>query len=184
MEEVRTVADPLRLQMLIQMTEPRTAKQLAAALEVPVTRLYYHLSRLEEHKLVKVVRRRKVSGIEEKTYQSVANNWQLASKLWTSKSTSAEALTALVDVVKAELAVVAGSEDRTEPGQPDSPIPIFTFTRLALSPDQLQDLMDRMVAIVDEYAHVDAEPPDGTKLFHLFLAGYQPPTHPDRAPRD
>ena len=77
MEEVRTIADPLRLQMLIQMAEPKTAKQLAFALEVPVTRLYYHLSRLEEHKLVKVVGRRQVSGIEEKTYQAAANlgNW-------------------------------------------------------------------------------------------------------------
>lgn len=183
MEEVRTIADPLRLQMIIQMAEPKTAKQLAVALGVPVTRLYYHLSRLEEHKLVKVVRRRQVSGIEEKTYQAAANNFQLAAKLWASKSTSAEAMSALVDVVRTELAVAAGSDDRSQLGHTDSSIPIFTLTRLSLTQAQVHDLVDRLNLIVDEYACIDSVPPDGTELFHFFVAGYRPPAHPDNAPR-
>ena len=183
MEAVRAVADPLRLQILIQLVQPKTAKQVAAALNVPVTRLYYHLKLLEDQSLIRVVGRRQVSGIEEKTYRSVASNWDLAPKLWASERTSAQATSAVVDMVRAELNVAAKS-DGGPPGDPTSRIPVLTMTRLALTPAQLEDVMNGLAALIGEFVCTDAVPPEGTELFHFFVAGYRPPAqHPDNAPR-
>ena len=49
---LQVVADPLRLRLLEQLRrEPQTVKQLAAALDVAQTKLYYHIKLLEEHDL-------------------------------------------------------------------------------------------------------------------------------------
>ena len=72
LETVRVMSDPFRLQILMQMMNPSTAKSIAAALSVPVTKIYYHLNLLEQHKLIRVVNTRVVSGIIEKQYQVTA----------------------------------------------------------------------------------------------------------------
>ena len=48
------------------------AKQLAAEMDCPITRLYYHLKLLQSHGLIFVERTRKVSGIFEKYYRASA----------------------------------------------------------------------------------------------------------------
>src|SRR5690606_40765807 len=51
---------PLRLRMLYQLgDEARTVKVLAERLDVPVTRLYYHLDQLQSVGLIEVVDTRK-----------------------------------------------------------------------------------------------------------------------------
>jgi DNA-binding transcriptional ArsR family regulator len=72
-ETVRLIADPLRLRLLELLREqPRTVTELADALDVPRTRLYYHMKLLEEHNLVAVDATREVSGITERTYRVTA----------------------------------------------------------------------------------------------------------------
>ncbi|MFN8511837.1 MAG: helix-turn-helix domain-containing protein [Chloroflexia bacterium] len=59
----------LRLRLLEQLRrEPQTVKQLAAALDVAQTKLYYHIKLLEERELIRVVESRVVQGIIEKQY--------------------------------------------------------------------------------------------------------------------
>ncbi|MBX6342634.1 MAG: helix-turn-helix transcriptional regulator [Thermomicrobiaceae bacterium] len=73
LETLRAVSDPLRLRLFeLLRGGPRTVKQLAAALDLPPTRLYYHVGQLEAHGLVRVVDTRVVSGIIEKRYQATA----------------------------------------------------------------------------------------------------------------
>lgn len=72
-ETLRVVADALRLRILALLRrEPATAKQLSGELGVPLKKLYYHLSLLEEHNLIHVRSTRIVSGIVEKQYQASA----------------------------------------------------------------------------------------------------------------
>src|SRR4051794_29356500 len=73
LELLRLVSDPLRIQILEHMREtPRTVKELAADLEVPATRLYYHMNLLESHGLIRVASTRMISGIVEKRYEVTA----------------------------------------------------------------------------------------------------------------
>lgn len=54
-----------------------TVKQIAAKLNIPPTKLYYHFKQLEEHGLIRVVDTRLVSGIVEKLYQARAYSYRV-----------------------------------------------------------------------------------------------------------
>jgi len=74
-ETLKVLGDPLRLQILEQMLRANeagelvTAKRLAERLDVPQTKLYYHLNLLEERGLIVVAETGLVSGIVEKRYR-------------------------------------------------------------------------------------------------------------------
>ncbi len=72
-ETLRLIADPLRLRMLeLLRQQPRTVTELANLLNVPRTKLYYHVKLLEEHELITVDATRIVSGIAERHYRVTA----------------------------------------------------------------------------------------------------------------
>src|SRR5919112_744906 len=68
-ETLKAISDPLRLKILEAMVarvgEPWSVKELAAALDVPQTRLYHHVELLLERDLIRVAGQRVVSGIIE-----------------------------------------------------------------------------------------------------------------------
>lgn len=73
LEQLRVLADPLRLRVLDCLyQEPRTVKQVADQLDLPATKLYYHVGELERIGVVKVVETRVKSGIVEKYYRTTA----------------------------------------------------------------------------------------------------------------
>lgn len=75
-ETLRILADPLRIRILeafgVHPGHSLTVKTVAAALGEPVTKLYYHVNLLEEHKFLVVVSTHLVSGIVEKRYRAAA----------------------------------------------------------------------------------------------------------------
>ncbi|MEO1290243.1 MAG: helix-turn-helix domain-containing protein, partial [Chloroflexota bacterium] len=66
--------DPMRQKIIHQMIQqPKTVQQIAEVLDVPFTRLYYHINLLEKHNIICVVDTRAMSGaVEEKYYQVAA----------------------------------------------------------------------------------------------------------------
>ncbi|QBD76463.1 ArsR family transcriptional regulator [Ktedonosporobacter rubrisoli] len=59
----RALADPLRIRLLEALWErPQSAKELAEWTGVPSDRLYYHLTQLEEAKLIEIAEYRRLSG--------------------------------------------------------------------------------------------------------------------------
>ena len=73
LEALRALTDPLRLRLVDLLRQAaRTAKELAAAMEVDQRTLYYHLGLLERHGLIRVVGTRLVSGIQERRYRAAA----------------------------------------------------------------------------------------------------------------
>ncbi len=77
LETLKVLTDPLRLQILELMSKPITVKTVAKSLEMPPTKLYYHVSQMEAHGLIRVVGTRVVSGIIEKQYQVTAKNYTI-----------------------------------------------------------------------------------------------------------
>lgn len=81
LETLKVLADPLRLRIRELMGKPATVKQVAARLELPPTKLYYHINLLEKHGLIVLVNTRLVSGIVEKHYQVSAYRTRVAKQL-------------------------------------------------------------------------------------------------------
>ena len=77
-EDVRVLEvlnNPVRLRILHQLIEPTTARDLAQSLDVPVTRLYYHLNLLHEVGVIEVVETRKSGAMLQRVYRTVAGDF-------------------------------------------------------------------------------------------------------------
>lgn len=81
LDTLKVLADPLRLRIRELMEKPTTVKLVAEALDIPPTKLYYHINLLEKHGLIILVNTRIVSGIIEKHYQITAKKVKVAKHL-------------------------------------------------------------------------------------------------------
>jgi len=71
--QLRALSDPLRQRLLEQFAGGgATAKQAAARLGEPLTKLYHHVDQLLAAGLIKVVREEKVRSVIERTFQAAA----------------------------------------------------------------------------------------------------------------
>jgi DNA-binding transcriptional ArsR family regulator len=64
---------PVRLKILRHLDEPRSVKELAHRMGVPLTRLYYHVNILAESGVIECVETRKVGAALERRYLARAN---------------------------------------------------------------------------------------------------------------
>ncbi|HEY7346753.1 MAG TPA: helix-turn-helix domain-containing protein [Ktedonobacterales bacterium] len=100
LEQLRAVADELRLRILEQLKrQPMTVTQLAGVLgEVPA-KLHYHVHELEKVGLLKLVETREKGGILEKYYRAVAKNINAPGTLFQGVSPH-EAVATLTEVIQ------------------------------------------------------------------------------------
>jgi DNA-binding transcriptional ArsR family regulator len=77
LEALKVYFDPLRMQIVQEISHQcKNVHEIAEALEVPFTRLYYHIKMLEKHGIIQVVETRAMSGaVEEKYYQIAAKQF-------------------------------------------------------------------------------------------------------------
>lgn len=88
--EVMEVDDPevfevlnntLRTRILRRLVEPNSIREVAEELNVPPTRLYYHVNMLEEAGIIEVVETRKVGAMLQKIYQTTAKSFRPSPQL-------------------------------------------------------------------------------------------------------
>ena len=102
---LRVLADPLRLRMLELLREaPMTVTELAERLQVPRTKLYYHIGLLERHALMRVEETRLVNGIAEKRYAPTAFRLSVAKSLLGERGSGRSALDTMLAVMFDEAA--------------------------------------------------------------------------------
>jgi DNA-binding transcriptional ArsR family regulator len=98
--QLKALSDPLRLQIIETVAkEAHTVKQIAERLGQPPTKLYYHVSALEEAGFVTLVETRVKSGILEKYYRNTAENIEVDRKLLKMSSEREATLEAVLSVV-------------------------------------------------------------------------------------
>jgi DNA-binding transcriptional ArsR family regulator len=133
--------------------EALTATELAERLGIARTRLYYHLSLLEQHALIRVAETRVVSGIVERRYRAVARTFRVDRALLASEATEAE-----VSHVQASIldAVASDLRNRTVVGERslDSDL-LVSRTFLRLNDERRSELRSRLMALVEEYRDAD-----------------------------
>ena len=99
LEQLKAISDPLRIDVIELLThEALTVKQIASKLNQPPTKLYYHVSELEDAGFVTLVGTRVKSGIIEKYYRAVSESIQVDRSLLNSGSTE-ESLGLIISTV-------------------------------------------------------------------------------------
>jgi DNA-binding transcriptional ArsR family regulator len=156
LEALRALVDSQRHRIVtLLMEEPLTAKELAARLGIGRTRLYYHLTILETHGLIRVVDTRIVSGIAERTYRAVARTFRVDRALLASQASEeqiSEAQAAIIEAVANDLRARAAS------GEPASDADILVSrTFLCLNESRRAELRARLGALIEEYRSADRD---------------------------
>jgi DNA-binding transcriptional ArsR family regulator len=178
---LQVVADPLRLRILEQLRrEPQTVKQLAAALAVAQTKLYYHIKLLEERDLIRVVRTRVVSGIIEKQYGVTAYRLSVERALLSPSAPAPDEgletfLSVVLDHTKGEIArgVRAGliDLDKKSPGEGGM---LLGRSWWRLTPEEAGEMTERMKAVAEEYInrHPEGSTAPGVQFYEMLLGFY------------
>ena len=167
------IIHPLRGTLLRRLKEPKSVAELAAAVDMPVTRLYHHVNRLEQLGLIRVVATRRSGATTERCYQVAARSYRLADELFdtSDRHELAQALGSLFVTARLGLQreVEAGGFDHMEDRDEH-----FTLSlgEVRLSHERRVDLMARLRDVFHEFtSDADHDDPDGTTIT-LFLAAY------------
>jgi DNA-binding transcriptional ArsR family regulator len=184
LEQLKVASDALRLQLLdLMSSDPQrgwTARELAEALETKQTKLYHHLSLLEEHGFVRVAETRIVSGIQEKRYQVTAVAFRVERSLLSGaggESAFAEVLDAIFDKARNEIlaSIRAGLIDPAEE-EPERRRMTLSFSHARLSEKSIRKLMRQIQKLADVD---DLEESSGTP-YGLVVGFYPRDIHEER----
>lgn len=173
LESLKVYFDPLRIRIMQLLGgSPRTIHEVAAALDVPFTRLYYQFNLLEKHGFIRVVETRALAGaVAEKYYQMTARLFTVDRALLTLGSPGEEGgldvvLRTVFDESKADLhrSVQAGLVNMQErPPHPDALLAKRTIVNL--SPERARYYHEKLRAIAQEMA---AEPYVEANNYYAF----------------
>ena len=166
LETLRVLADPLHMQILDLLEEPRTVKQIAKATKLATTKLYYHIKQLEEQGLIQVVSTRVVSGIIEKQYQIKALNIKIDHRLLNLPGGSRpeielELVTptfkrVTTDIAASREAGLLGRENDVK----DAPRLMLIRGSSRLTPEQAKRFYKRVEELFEEFGKAEAESPE------------------------
>jgi len=205
LETLKVLSDPLRMQILEQIGsineagQAATVKQIAAALSVPATKLYYHINLLDEHDLIRVVETHLVSGILEKRYQLRARKIRLDLDLEQGEAGEMDETLKLVlasvsSILEKTLNNLAKSyrfliqsrdPEQIEQALEESEIEIQQTT-LQVSDERAREFSNRMRELIESYKGSPAAEAEGVHAFNLMVV-FHPAfhlTHRQGKPRD
>jgi DNA-binding transcriptional ArsR family regulator len=191
-ETMRALSDPTRVAILrLLMSGDRTAppvmsaKELAAALGEPQTKLYRHLKQLEAADLIRVAETRLVSGIQEQRYQTAQLDFTISRDLVTDEAAAgefADTLSALFGEFRTEL-VANLSAGRVPIGaEAQTPLGLLIGRGMVrrVSRDRAAEFRRRLLALQAEFDALEDDDPDGIPV-HLLI-GWYAVTEPDNRP--
>jgi DNA-binding transcriptional ArsR family regulator len=138
-ELVHRVRGPL----LRRLRSPHSAAELAAELDVPVTRLYHHLKVLESAGLIEVVATRRVGAALERRYRAVARAFRVGPEAVRDSRDLARSLASVMDATRGDL---VGAVER---GAADD-VAIWSL-RLGLGEQDRVELTERLDALLTEF---------------------------------
>lgn len=177
LEQIRTLADPLRVRILETLCEERTTKQVAGVIGEKPTKLYHHVEALERAGLIRLVRTRQNRGTLEKYYQAVARAFRADASLFPTMGESAgghpmhRMISTLLEKTGAELRRVTsmqrGAKGLEEEG-------VFAFLEARGDEKEMRRLRRRM----EKLAQGERRPSEkccagsGRRRFRMMIAFY------------
>lgn len=88
----QSLLNPIRLELLEQLTEPASAAALARRLGLPRQRINYHLKELETHHLIELVEERRRGNVTERFYQRTVAAYAISTAALGTLGTTPEAI--------------------------------------------------------------------------------------------
>ncbi|GJM40296.1 MAG: hypothetical protein DHS20C20_05780 [Ardenticatenaceae bacterium] len=176
LETLKVIAHNKRLDILQTLKKPKTVKEIAKLLQLPATKLYYHVNLMEKHALIQVVETNIVSGILEKKYQIVAHHYRIDNSLLTDQpAASAELENMLSTIFEVTQAEIRRTVEKTEQNPfAEGATGILYRASLRMTPEQHADFTERIKIILDELTSQDGKEGDANKALYGLTIAYYP----------
>lgn len=172
LELLNDLTHPVRGVIFRRLRQPHSAAELAAELDMPVTRLYHHLNRLEQLGIIHVVATRRVGAALERRYQTTARSLKLSDAsidLHEPREVS-QAMGAMYDFAKLRLQreIETGAFHDRE-NERDT---LISFHEMSLTDAQREHLVTRLKDVVDELLELDDATDRGPRRYVVFVAAH------------
>lgn len=192
LDTLKVLSDSFRkaiLEAIHHAGQPLTVKQIAAALEVDASKLYYHMRLLEQHELVFVAETRVISGIIEKQYQISAIQFIVHGSLLTPGDPASydDVVSLMLEEARREILAsqAAGLLPPPAADQPPADLRPYTLRKSIgrfANQAQAEAFVARLLDLLNEFA---AGPDDAAQSFpdeaqrYSFLFALYPLAPPD-----
>lgn len=178
---LKVITDPLRLQVIdILSHEPLSPKQIAQKLGLATSKLYYHLTLLEQHGLIAVVETRTLANLIERVYRATFTYLEIDRSLLSfTTHAGQENIYDLVsstlnvtrdDVLRSFQSRAFNLEQGTDQPHPRNAMINRNISRL--SEAQHRAFFERLEALVTEFATADEASTSNDQLYALQIAFY------------
>jgi DNA-binding transcriptional ArsR family regulator len=170
-EQLRAIADPLRLRIVDQLArQAMTATQLGEALNLPANKVHYHVRELERVGLVKLVETREKGGILEKYYRLVAGDLQVPVALLRAAPPD-ESVAAVTETLHHVSQNFLNAFSRAVHAQEWDPGSLaLSVEEVYLTTGEMRDLVAQMRALLKPFD--GREPPSGATARSVVLLAY------------
>lgn len=177
---LKVLADPMRSFIIYSLAgQAKTAKLLAAEMDCPITRLYYHLQQLEKHGLIFVESTQLVSGLQEKWYRASAREYVIDRSAYgaagqVDQARSQALLGFVFDQSRLDISNGLNSgriDARVPPPEVGSLMAYRTVMKLNTA--QAKGLYDKLLAVYREYEAI-AKAPETDGDFYALVASVYP----------
>ena len=161
--QLEALASPVRMRILRYAAAPITVAELAERIEVPQTRLYYHINQLVEEELLAQVDSRKSGARIERIYQRTAANYQLSPELAQSVGDDRKAAELAASLMLEPARVeVEDSIERLFRGE--KPEGSFSRTVVRLSEEEFRQFKQRFEELISDFSANRSEDEDGKSI--------------------
>jgi DNA-binding transcriptional ArsR family regulator len=176
LEQVKVLADPLRIRILEALCRERTTKQVAELLGEKPTKLYHHVDALERVGLIRLARTRQNRGTLEKYYLAVARSFRADSSLFREAGTGgpeADALRTMVSTVLENTTheltelIAAGDAERALKQEG-----LLSYVEILTTDEEIERLRADLAALLGRLQECSEPPPDEGRRYRLTLAFY------------
>lgn len=165
-DALRALGHPVRAAILKELGKPRSVKEVAETLEIPVARLYHHVKQLLTFGFIVETGQRKAGSNTERLYQVAAGRIEVSSEL-TGPWYSPDDLGTMVEETARRFADAFREAERSKTADP---VPAwFMETVTHVEPDEAAELvalLQRAIADISKRARrpVSGKTPPGPRL--------------------
>jgi DNA-binding transcriptional ArsR family regulator len=178
LETLKVYVDTFRRRILSALSsEPKSVQQIAETLQVPFTRLYYHIRMLEKHGLIRLVATRKVlGGVKENYYFISAYHFLVARDL---KDDTPESTQLILQAVfnatldNARQTITRAVEDKRIDLKIFPPHPnalLLRYGMIYASPERAQAYQQRILELINTLESVPDEP--NAQPYNIIIGFY------------
>lgn len=173
-ETLKALADPARLNileiMMIDQARTWTAKELAAAIQMPIKKIYYHLGLLEQRDLLHVRDTAVINGIIEKHYAASQESirFQRGADHPDPDDDMGTLVTTMFDGARANvLSGLRSGNAVMHREAPDDKRVVVSYSASAMPPERAGQFRNALLKVIEEF---QATSVPGASQFELLVA--------------